>query len=72
MKAILVIDLPEEYMGSDIDVKLYCKNQTIHERYVNKLKPMPQFIWHEEGKENECEEWYKNGWNYCLEEIENG
>lgn len=42
MKAILVIDMPEEYMGSNIDVKLYDKTQTIHERYVNKLKPMPQ------------------------------
>ena len=40
MKAILVIDIPEEYMGSDIDVRLYGKNQTIHERYVNKLRPI--------------------------------
>ena len=42
MKAILVIDLPEEYMGSNIDVKLYGKTQTVHERYVNKLRPMPE------------------------------
>lgn len=34
------------------------------------LKPMPEYKWHEEGKENECEEWYRNGWNECLEEIE--
>ena len=34
------------------------------------LKPLPQMKWHEEGKENECEEWMKNGWNWCLEEIE--
>lgn len=33
------------------------------------LRPLPQKKWHEEGKENECEEWFKNGWNDCLEEI---
>ena len=41
MKAVLIIDMPEEYMGSNIDVKLYGKYQTVHERYVNKLRPLP-------------------------------
>ena len=41
------------------------------ERYYDcPLKSLPQMKWHEEGKENECEEWFKNGWNACLEEIE--
>ena len=33
------------------------------------LRPLPEYKWHEENKENECEEWYKNGWNACLEAI---
>ena len=43
-KAILVIDMPEDYMGSNIDVKLYGKTQTVHERYVNKLDHYPNMI----------------------------
>lgn len=70
MKAVLVIDMPEDYMGSVIDVRLYGSEQIVHEKYINKLKPMPTYDWHEEGKENECEEWYRNGWNACLDEIE--
>lgn len=69
MKAVLVIDVPEEYFGSVVDVRLYGKEKTVHEKYVNKLKLMPTYDWHEEGKENECEEWYRNGWNACLDEI---
>lgn len=66
MKAILVIDMPEEYMGSNIDVKLYGKYQTIHERYVNKLRPLPT-------KKQDEKRWYSEdysiGWNACLDEI---
>lgn len=40
MKAILVIDMPEEHMGSVIDVKLYGKEKVVHEHYVNKLIPL--------------------------------
>ena len=66
MKAILVIDMPEEYMGSDIDVRLYGKNQTIHERYVNKLRPMPNRMPFDEAFKMED---YVVGWNACLDEI---
>lgn len=33
------------------------------------LRPLPEKKWHEEGRENECEEWMKNGWNDCIDEI---
>ncbi len=42
MKAVLVVEMPEEYMGSVIDVKLYGKEKVVRERYVNKLRPLPQ------------------------------
>lgn len=66
MKAVLVIDMPEEYMGSVIDVKLYGKEKTVHETYVNKLKLMPQKV------EMDMNEYYKgvaNGWNDCIDTI---
>lgn len=73
MKAILVIDIPEEYMGSDIDVRLYGKNQTIHERYVNKLRPMPNKLPLESGSImntfKESTKYKHIGWNDCLDEI---
>ena len=77
MKAILVIDLPEEYIGSDIDVKLYGKNHTIHERYVNKLKLMPdkipQIIVNERWSSSysDAQQNYRLGWNNCIDELEN-
>ena len=67
MKAILVVDIPEEYMGSDIDVKLYGKNQTIHERYVNKLRPIDLDAIEEENPykiigKSETYSQYNEGW----------
>lgn len=62
MKAVLVIDIPEEYMGSIIDVKLYGKTQTVNETYVNKLRPLPKR--YDEGQMRE-----QKGWNACLDEI---
>ena len=81
MKAILVIDKPESCTGCLLGIynkEWFClktnKNIYITDRYHIPewcpLKPMPTYDWHEEGKENECEEWYRNGWNDCLEEIE--
>lgn len=66
MKAILVIDMPESYMGSVIDVKLYGKEKVVHEHYVNKLKPLPQKV---EMDFNEYYEGMADGWNDCLDEI---
>ena len=69
MKAVLVIDIPEEYMGSDIDVKLYGKYQTIHERYVNKLRPLPEELIPEMVMGNAYAMEYAIGWNDCLDAI---
>lgn len=85
MKAILVIDVPRDCWDCHlVDEWGYCnaikitsnKYEMSVKQYNNggrpswcPLKPMPTYDWHEEGKENECEEWYRNGWNACLEEI---
>lgn len=64
MKALIVIEIPEDHF-------LVTAND-LYERlkgYKCDLKPMPEYNWHEEGKENECEEWYRNGWNDCLDAI---
>jgi len=65
MKAILVIDIPEDYTGSVISVNLYGRNnKVIHEIHTNKLRPLPhklQADWYTDG--------YKEGFNACLEEI---
>lgn len=69
MKAILVIDVDKDELGEAVaTITSKEKDITFFARGV--IKPMPTYDWHEEGKENECEEWYKNGWNDCLEEIE--
>ena len=75
MKAILVIDMPTNCAECKL-IHL----QGIGEAICNAvdweerpswcpLKPMPDYNWHEEDKENECEEWYRNGWNDCLDAI---
>lgn len=66
-KAILVIDIPDEYVGSNIDVNLYGKNHTIHERYVNKLKLMPEKM--RTNADDIEEDSYWSGWNECIDEI---
>ena len=67
MKAVLVIEMSEDYMGSNIEVKLYGKTQTVHERYVNKLRPLPQKK--PKDNSNELNLGYELGWNACLDEI---
>ena len=80
MKAILVIDIADDvaeaYKDITVDYDLRGtpkEDRTVNEsiKYVEdaKIRPLPQKKWHEEGKENECEEWYRNGWNACLDEI---
>ena len=67
MKAILVIDIPEDYTGSVISVNLYGRNnKVIHENYINKLRPLP----HSKQIENRWfSDDYSKGWNDCLDEI---
>jgi len=79
-KAILVIDIPEDYTGSVISVNLYGRNnKVIHEIHTNKLRPLPQNVkagderfWKlKDGciaKEHIHYE-FANGWNACLNEI---
>ena len=69
MKAMLLVDIPEDYTGSVISVNLYGRNnKVIHEIYTNKLRPLPK-------KLNETEivfgeiHGYRGGWNDCLDEI---
>ena len=77
MKAILVVDLPEEYVGSVIDVKLYSKTNVVHEyheQYVNKLKPMPQKRYSLECGDSDGNKWrepseYDMGYNKCIDDI---
>lgn len=70
MKAILVIDVPYidkkqiNYLSVSFGGIPHCIG-----RDAMMLRPLPQKKWHEEGKENECEEWYRNGWNDCLDAI---
>ena len=72
MKVYLIVDLPD---GEDInecvaDMFIHDLNVRGIAKYNDvPLRPLPEKIWHEEGKENECEEWHKNGWNACLDEI---
>lgn len=76
MKAILVINMPEDCGKCRLADFGKCRGSKsyIHMPIKGRpkecpLRPLPQKKWHEEGKENECEEWYRNGWNDCLEEI---
>lgn len=75
MKAVLVVDMPEDYMGSVIDVKLYGKEKVTHEQYVNMLRPLPKPKTREEEIvidqfiEDLFYDDYIRGWNACLDEI---
>lgn len=69
MKAMLLVDIPEDYTGSVISVNLYGRNnKLIHEIHTNKLRPLPK-------KLNETElvfgeiHGYRGGWNDCLDAI---
>lgn len=68
MKAILVVDIPEDYTGSVISVNLYGRNnKLIHENYINKLRPLPQKTYAEFP--DPYKYGFADGWNRCLEEI---
>ena len=70
MKAYAIFDLPDGIKKAEIAYDLYDSQTGVRlEAKACDLKPLPEKIWHEEGKENECEEWHKNGWNDCIDEI---
>lgn len=70
MKAILVIDIPEDYTGSVISVNLYGRNnKVIHEIHTNKLRPLPKEKVKVEPIEADIDKGIRAGWNACLEEI---
>ena len=73
MKAVLLIDVPEDYTGSVICAFLYGKKRTIHEIYTNKLRPLPKKkpVSYHDDLYGDIEKNFNNiGWNACLEEIE--
>lgn len=81
MKAILVVDIPEDYTGSVISVNLYGRNnKLIHENHINKLRPLPKEFSTSKLSEDEQDSTklitetaimkvYADGWNDCLKEI---
>ena len=71
MKAVLVIDIPEDYTGSVISANIYSgNNKLIHEIYVNKLRPMPEKKDADILAEFTVSRIFNTGWNACLKEIE--
>lgn len=67
MKAILVIDVDDKYLGKEIslikftdDNAIYCKGE---------LKPLPQEKEEKCYPSNEYIEAFNQGYNQCLEEI---
>ena len=84
MKYIAVVDIPDVLLEEHeegiifndvitVDCKVKGSKEYRDDVYFTiedvPMRPLPEKIWHEEGKENECEEWHKNGWNACLDEI---
>lgn len=73
MKAILVIDVPEEYELDQLAVNyiLYSVEGKILDGDMGReLKPMPEPM--PKDNSNEVNLGFELGWNNCLEEIENG
>lgn len=69
MKAVVVFDVHDDFdFKSKANVQINNGGKCIYRTHL-KIRPLPEPIWHEEGKENECEEWYKNGYNACLKKI---
>lgn len=84
MKAILVIDVPDDFLAdpSDAyrlqiggDAKVYYVRQGEKRGSIigdtRDIKPMPQELDYASDWEDE-EIIFRQGWNACLEEIENG
>lgn len=68
MKAILVIDINEKYIGA-IGTEIQFINQKYNCKW--KLKPMPEKRkYSEELADTRGFDMYMEGWNACIEEIE--
>lgn len=68
MKAILVIDVDEKYIGA-IGTEIQFINQKYNCKW--KLKPMPEKRnYSEELADTRGFDMYTEGWNACLEELE--
>ena len=65
MKAIIVIDLPENNLFKTVN-DLYDKLK----EYRCVLKPMPEIMTIEKADIGHIS--YRSGWNDCIEEIEDG
>ena len=77
MKAILVVDIPDDVEIEDCEIEYSVKEQVMLMQVAKgktKLKPMPQKKWVAEGfdriMENNKEHLMSLGWNDCLEELE--
>lgn len=69
MKAVFIVDIPEDYTGSVISVNLYGgNNKLIHETYVNELRLLPKRKLHVYEQVDD-EYGYVEGWNACLDAI---
>lgn len=81
MKAILIVDVPEDYKWSIIEVKSITEDDIVlREIYLNKLKPMPIRKMHEEIIYANDKEYlrtnafndYERGYNACIDEMLEG
>lgn len=75
MKAILVVDIPDDVEIEDCEIEYSVKEQVMLTQVAkgkNRLKPMPQK--ESEKHREQIEDWtglaYSQGWNACIEELE--
>ena len=67
MKAILVIDIPEEMLNDNTYVTITSPHSGMS--FNAKLKPMPKYMQMVDVKEMTYDK-FAMGWNSCLKEIE--
>lgn len=72
MKAILVVDIPDDVEIEDCEIEYSVKEQVMLTQVAKgktKLKPMPEPM--PKDNSNEVNLGFELGWNNCLEEILN-
>lgn len=71
MKAVLVIDVDDKYLGKEISLIKFTDNNGIY--CSEELKPIPEKrILPEDqttGTAYGVDPWFSDGWNACLDEI---
>lgn len=70
MKAILVIDIPNETNINELNRMMKVGEKVVVACNVLKIKPIPQKLDYASDWED-VETSFRQGWNACLEEIEN-